>query len=159
MADEIKPTPKGRGKKTEETPDVPPTPETPAATGSIIGSGDPKMRFTTQPDGDDLGVYDVTKGVSERTETTRLELEAQPRIRFYLPLTPGESPLSKEFVSINGYSVEISKGKMVDLPEQIVKMLAEMYNIELDPAKGIVGQNGQPINLASADKKTQETLS
>lgn len=158
MADEEnKPKPKGRGKAADEGAEET---ATPATTDSLIGSGDPANRFTTQPgDDNDRGVRDVTKGRSERTEQTRLELEAQPRVRFYIPLTPGENPRSTEFVSINGYSLEIDKGKMVELPQQVVDMLAALYNIEVNPAAGIVGQSGQPLNLADADEDTQRRLS
>lgn len=76
-------------------------------------------------------IRDVTKVTDDRIVETRKALEAQERVVFFVPLAPGENPNSLEFVSINGFSMEIRKGSTVSMPRQIVEMIAEKYQVEM----------------------------
>lgn len=99
---------------------------------------------------DNTIIRNVTKDVDERVRETQAALEAQPRVLFYVPLAPGENPKTLEFVSINGFSVEIRKGVTVAMPKQIVEMIIEKYKIE---------QAAGAEKRIDRDDKTTEALS
>ena len=58
-------------------------------------------------------------------------LDAQPKVNFLIPLLPGEVEGSYETVCLNGYLMQIKKGALVSLPEQVVQILAEKYKVEM----------------------------
>lgn len=56
-------------------------------------------------------------------------LDAQPKVRFLIPLGIGERKGAIETVQMNGYRLNILKGVLVDLPEQVAELLAESYQL------------------------------
>ena len=130
MPDETtKPAPRGRGAKAAEV-------ETPVAAEASVSYID------------GLTVKDDTKYRNAETEEVKAKLEAQPKEAFYIPLSPGESPLSRETVIINGFQLSIAKNISVLLPKQVADMLRSLYNIESNLGNGMVGANsGKPIRL------------
>jgi|GEM_PF-6428630 hypothetical protein len=62
---------------------------------------------------------------------TKLKLAAEPQVRFYIPLMPGEKKGAEETITINGYQRTIKKGVFMNLPESMANTLAEYYHIEM----------------------------
>lgn len=64
-------------------------------------------------------------------ELTKRHLAAQPKVSFHIPLEEGEAEGSYATVQINGYTIQIKKGVMVSLPQQVVEMLAHQQNVQM----------------------------
>lgn len=117
-----------------ETPAVPPVPQMAAAV---------PVREETERE---LGiVYD------KMSSQMREALQAQPKVTFMIPKMPGEDEsLAYESVQLNGYRIQIKKGTMVQIPQQVAEILAHKYQIEMT-----AGQNMR----ADRDERTADRLS
>ena len=59
-------------------------------------------------------------------------LQNQPQVSFMIPKDPLETDgLAYASVQINGHRMEIKKGVMVTIPQQVAELLANKYNIEM----------------------------
>lgn len=56
---------------------------------------------------------------------TGKDLSAQKKETVYIPLSQGEKPGTSEMVWINGYVFNIPKGKQVDVPSDVAKIVRE----------------------------------
>lgn len=65
------------------------------------------------------------------------QLEKQPKVKFLVPLEPGEKKGSIEVVIMNGYRMNILKGEFVDLPEQVAEDLARRYKLTSEAGKNL----------------------
>lgn len=80
------------------------------------------------------------------------KLANEPRTPMFIPLDPGEKPGAYRSVTINGYRSEVKKGKMVQLPVSIAKLLMDAYQIEAETL------NDNEFNLANADASKRAAL-
>lgn len=89
--------------------------------------------------------------VSLKSDAQRMKehLEAQPKVSFLIPLLPGEPEGSYETVCLNGYLMQIKKGVLVELPEQVAEILANKYNVEMSAGSE---------KLVSRSPKVEEAL-
>lgn len=60
---------------------------------------------------------------------TKKTLDAEPKIRFFVPLFEGEKAGSIHQCFINGYMFSVKKGVMTDVPETVAALLADHYKI------------------------------
>lgn len=85
----------------------------------------------------------VNKEFLTKAETMRQKLEAQPKVRFFLPLVGSEKPGvirdimvhgrkeqvvvsgAVEVVQLNGFKTFIPKGRFVEIPQQVADVLSE----------------------------------
>lgn len=80
----------------------------------------------------ELSEPDFRMEAKKRHEKTVERLQKQPKVWFMIPVVPGEAKgLSYETVTIDGFRMEIKKGTMVELPKQVVEILAEKYRVEM----------------------------
>ncbi len=77
----------------------------------------------------------IDKKIDKGMKSVKEHLDRQPKIMFYVPLANGESEGAYESVQINGYTVQVKKGVSVNLPEQIVEMLANKYRVQVEAGK------------------------
>jgi hypothetical protein len=68
---------------------------------------------------------------AEGQQAMRKELESQPRVKFFVPLSPGDPKGAQEFVGINGLFMWVPKGRYIDVPEQVAEILAESLSIDM----------------------------
>jgi len=60
-------------------------------------------------------------------------LKQQPKVSFLIPRAEGEdAELAYETVQINGHRMEIKKGVMVQIPQQVAEILAEKYRVQME---------------------------
>ena len=67
----------------------------------------------------------------KRAHRMKKILQDQPKVRFMIPLGLGEKKGAYDTVQINGYKLTIMKGAMVDLPQQVVDLLAAKYEVDM----------------------------
>lgn len=98
------------------------------------------------------GVRNVTQLMTEDAKIMKKTLDAQPKVAFYIPLGPEEKlGQAYESVTINGYRLEIKKGMMVNVPQQVSEMLMEHMNIQ--------SSVGVDQRISSKSKEVQDALS
>ena len=73
---------------------------------------------------------DIKRYVS-KAAAMKARLEAQPLVRFMIPLSPGQKLKDKPVhpVTLNGYRTLVRKGIMVDIPEQVAEELSRSLNM------------------------------
>lgn len=60
-------------------------------------------------------------------------LKKQPKVAFLIPRVEGEDAnLAYETVQINGHRMEIRKGVMVNIPQQVAEILANKYQVQME---------------------------
>lgn len=60
-------------------------------------------------------------------------LKKQPKVAFMVPRAEGEvDGLAYETVQINGHRMEIRKGVMVQIPQQVAEILANKYRVQME---------------------------
>ena len=114
-----------------ETPPAEPEPE-PA---QQMGTPPPPPPPVGDTSGDAAVAEDKNFGIfySKISKEMKEHLESQPKVSFMVPRDPLESEsLSYESVQINGYRMEVKKGVMVQLPQQVAELLANKYQVELN---------------------------
>jgi hypothetical protein len=77
-------------------------------------------------------VEDERVRYDKRAHRMKEVLQSQPQVKFAIPLAMGEKKGAYETVQINGYKLTIMKGVMVDLPQQVVELLSDKYQISLE---------------------------
>ena len=82
-------------------------------------------------------------------ERTKRILNEGPKTMFMCPPAPGDKEGAVETVSINGYSLTIKKGVMVEIPTPFAEILAEHYRVELSAGKEM---------LIDRDSKKEDAL-
>lgn len=85
---------------------------------------------------------------------TKALLDKQPKVSVLIPFEAGENPEQGKkipfHVGINGYSIDIPRGVMVEVPEQVAKMVKERLESE--------GRIGREWRI-DTDAKKSEALS
>lgn len=76
-------------------------------------------------------VQDTTKLYNEDAKKMKAYLDKQVKVKFIIPLSEGEKEGSFETWQGNGHKIQIMKGVMVNLPEQVANDLADHYNIKM----------------------------
>ena len=70
-------------------------------------------------------------GLSQTALMTKKLLDKKPKVTIHIPLAPGEKlGQAREFVSINGYSFIIMKGKQVSVPEPVANLVMNHLGVE-----------------------------
>ncbi len=69
--------------------------------------------------------------IEEFKRKAREEIDKCPKVNFIVPLEAGEKPGAVQVVSLNGYTLTIKKGAMVEIPKPFAEILAEKFNIEM----------------------------
>lgn len=91
-----------------------------------------------------------------RTRALKMKekLDKQPKVRVLIPFNSGENPEQAKkiafHVNLNGWTIDIPRGVMVDVPEQVAKVVYERLESE--------GRIGSQYRI-DADEKRQEALS
>lgn len=91
-----------------------------------------------------------------RTRAMKMKehLDKQPKVRVLIPFNQGENPEQAKkipfHVNINGWTMDIARGVMVEVPEQVATMVYERLESE--------GRIGSQFRI-DADEKRQEALS
>lgn len=84
-----------------------------------------------------------------KAEKMKKKLLMQPKVRFMIARKPNEDRSVKASVCLNGYRLDFPKQQMIDLPEQIVGILAESLQIE---------EYAKSVNLIDGDKQKESAL-
>lgn len=84
----------------------------------------------------------------KRQAAVKDRLDKQPKVTFMIPKNPLEiDSLAYETVQIDGFRMEIRKGVMVQIPEQVAHILAEKFNIETTAGSDMmVGRSQEAID-------------
>jgi hypothetical protein len=61
--------------------------------------------------------------LGSKAKAMRDKLAAQPKVRIFIPLAPGEKQGVTQSVILNGYPMYIRKGSYVDVPEAVAEVL------------------------------------
>ncbi len=65
-------------------------------------------------------------------------LDSQPKTTFHIPLEDGESEGSYASVQINGYTYQIRKGELVNIPLPVAELLANKYKVQMEAGKDML---------------------
>lgn len=90
------------------------------------------------------------EAVKSDVQIMKETLDKQPKVSFMIPLSEGENEGDYETVCLNGYSMKIKKGEMVELPKQVAEILADSYKIQMTAGSD---------KLISRSKEAEEALS
>lgn len=115
-----------------ETPEVPTPEETEPVVPDAPAAPVPPAQPTAHAPQVEAPVEDDKVRYDKRAHRMKKVLDEQPKVKFAIPLAQGERKGAYETVQINGYKLTIMKGEMVDLPQQVVELLAEKYKIGLE---------------------------
>lgn len=93
-----------------------------------------KKSIETIPPGVDPGVkHDNAREDQKHYESKAARMkalcDAEPKVRFMIPLGIGEKKGAVEVAQINGYRINILKGVMVNIPQRFAKLLEESYQM------------------------------
>lgn len=91
-----------------------------------------KQTKKVKPVEEDLSTSAINVAALSDEEKTRRSLESKPKVSFMIPLEPKEPAGSIETVIINGYRIEIPKGKIVSVPQPVAEILANKYKVEME---------------------------
>ncbi len=80
-------------------------------------------------------VASIDKRLDTQIELTRKHLASQPKESFYIPLVGDEQEGEYESVQINGYTLQVQKGVMVKIPQQVAEMLANKYKVRMEAGR------------------------
>lgn len=69
------------------------------------------------------------KVYSGKAKIMKEKLDAQPKVKFLIPLGVNEKRGAIETWQCNGYRLNILKGVLVDVPQQVAESLAESYQM------------------------------
>lgn len=85
-----------------------------------------------------------------RTEEAALRkaLSSESKVRFAIPLYPGEKAGATHSVRINGVVFTYKKGVMYDMPESVANLLADSYNITMDAGRNMELGRSQDVENA-----------
>ena len=92
----------------------------------------------------------IEEAVKSDVQIMKEALDKQPKVSFMIPLSEGENEGAYETVCLNGYSMKIKKGEMVELPKQVAEILADSYKIQMTAGSD---------KLISRSKEAEEALS
>lgn len=116
-------------------PTVPPAPVEPVA--PPVPPTHVPVRAPYMPAKTDMSESQFNIVYSKRRADVAERLKKQTKVWFMIPPMEGEARgLAYETVTIDGHRIEIKKGVMVEMPQQVAEILAEKYRIELS-----AGQN------------------
>lgn len=108
---------------------------------------------TPAPKKDESKMNDVQLHRS-RALIMKARLDKQPKVKILIPFNQGEHPEQAKkipfHVSINGWTIDIPRGSMQEVPEQVAKMVYERLESE-----GRIGSQ----HRVDADPARQEALS
>jgi len=76
-------------------------------------------------------VVDQQKNYDAQLKSTKAALDAEPKVLFMVPLSPGEKEGADDIAIVNGYSYRIKKNCQVSIPQSIANLLANKYKIEM----------------------------
>ena len=98
----------------------------------------------------------VDAQLTEDAKAQKAFFEKQPKVIMNIPLREGEKAgQAYETVQVNGYRLQILKGRSVSLPAGVAEILANHYNIQLGTG-GIPEEAGY---LADRDNASAQALS
>lgn len=82
----------------------------------------------------------VATRIATKAEQMKAHLEKQPQISILVPLERGEKKGAVQPFCLNGYRFTVPKGVMTMVPEQVAKMIAERFEVELEVRSKSLGQ-------------------
>lgn len=103
---------------------------------------------TVLPDNNDKSEL---RSYQAKAKRMKAKLDAQPRVRFYVPLQQGEKKGAIEHVQMNGYPIHIMKGVSVMIPQQVADFLEERYDM--------VARAGDDYSVDRTDPETGKKIS
>lgn len=75
---------------------------------------------------------DLANRVKNKANQQKAYLDAQPKVSVLIPFAKGEKKGVTQPFTINGYRLNVPKGVMIQVPQQIAEMIAERFNVELE---------------------------
>lgn len=86
--------------------------------------------------------------LGSKAAAMKAKLDAQPKVRVFIPLAPGEKQGVTQSVILNGYPMYIRKGSYVDVPQAVAEVLEiklkHKMNVESHPNR-ITGEGDVPM--------------
>lgn len=92
---------------------------------------------------------DIASAAKSDIQRTKAILDAEPKVRFLVPLAEGEKAGATHDCFINGYKYTVKKGVMMDIPSSIAELLANHYKI--------ISEAGQEYRI-DGDQKKEDAL-
>lgn len=89
---------------------------------------------------------------SDEALLTKEKLAEEEKVAIFVQFDPGEKRGAYRSVTINGYRIEVAKGKQQKLPKSVAALIMDAYDIENDTL------NNNEYNLANADELKREKL-
>jgi hypothetical protein len=80
----------------------------------------------------------------DKREKTRNALKNQPKVRIMVPLEIGEKRGAYQTVTINGCVFNLMKGVMVEVPEQIAKIIEESFQLTAEVGQELLLDREDP---------------
>lgn len=113
----------------------------------------PDPNFSEEEDSERKRTRKRSKQEIEREAQTeeaelRRALMSESKVRFAIPLYPGEKPGATHSVRINGVVFVYKKGVMYDMPESVANLLADSYNITMDAGRDMELGRSQDVETA-----------
>ena len=92
----------------------------------------------------------IDKEMDHKMKSIIKHLNAQEKVSFYIPDVDGLGSKGTDTVQINGYTIQVTVGSQVKLPQQVADMFALKYNVQQEAGKDM---------LANRDDKVLDALS
>jgi hypothetical protein len=90
--------------------------------------------------------------VGSKAETMKRLLVAQPKVTIMIPLEGREPMGSTQSVTLNGYRLNITKGKYVKVPQQVAEVIMKSQRMTQEAINNYFLLDAQGISRAMRDK-------
>lgn len=143
--------------------------ETLKASQTVTTEAAPKRVATLEEKVNPVEEKQIARQYQDKADTMRRKLEAQPKVRFFLPISEQEKPGvvrevmrngrkeqiyvsgAVETVQLNGYKVLIPKGVFVDVPQQVADVLSDAMRLTQNAGANLLidridPQTGAPVS-------------
>lgn len=80
-------------------------------------------------------IVSVSERVLSKAQQTEASLQGKGTVMFMIPLDKGEVAGAMQPWMINGFRGNVPKGKMVELPLPVAKLLSAKFNVDLSGKK------------------------
>lgn len=102
-----------------------------------------KMEQKRKEDSDDIPAKPIedkmtpegVRNYKSKAERQKAFYDKQPKVRFFIPLDPGEKKYTVHPIQINGYRVNIPKGVTVQIAEGLADELERQFNMTSEAGK------------------------
>lgn len=110
----------------------------------------PKAKVAAKAKVPEKPKLNADQGLKSDIAHTKAILDAEEKVRFYVPLFEGEKPGGIHQCFINGYMFAVKKGVMTEVPLTVATLLADHYKI--------TAEAGADFRLDLNDRKSDALL-